>query len=284
MQHTIAIALLVTIVIALAAPCAMAQHTRILFLHKSEGFEHSPISMKDGQTYAGKILAKLAADMKATFMETKDASLLSKDGLKNYDLVILYTQGDITKPSKDGGACAGPNGQAEFVEWVKNGGKVMGFHAASDTFHTPEGGEVTPFIKMIGGEFKGHGPQFKGTVKVVDPKHPAMANVPQDWRLMEEWYSFKNFNTETMRVLALLDAGENRAKDMNLYGGPAYPIIWCSAYGQGKVFFNGLGHREDVWDNPLFQKSIVDAINWLMDPKSDPANTKPNYNEVVPKE
>ena len=27
-----------------------------------------------------------------------------------------------------------------------------------------------------------------------------------------------------------------------------FPVSWCHAYGQGRVFYTSLGHREDIWD------------------------------------
>lgn len=285
-MHRTALCLLPVVIVAAAfAPCAFSQETRILFLNKSEGFEHSPIAMKDGVSYAGKILAKLASENDATIKETKDASLINAENLKNYDLVILYTQGDLTKPSKDGGAPMDPKGIDALLQWVKDGGAIMGYHSATDTLRVSSDGQATPYIKMMGAEFRTHGDQFEGTVKVVDPTHPAMKSIPQDWKLMEEWYAFANFNKESMHVMALLDPGAAREKQEKIYGGPDYPIIWCSAYGKGKVYFNALGHREDVWDNPLFQKSIVDAAEWVLDKDNmNPAYTKPNYDEVVPKD
>ena len=215
--------------------------------------------------------------------ETKNGSAINAENLKNYDLVMFYTSGDPTKPSKDGGDAMGPNGQAELLDWIKNGGGFMAFHSTTDTFHTPPGGEVTPFIKMLGAEFVSHGKQFVGTVKVVDAAHPVMASIPQDWKTNDEWYLFKNFNKETMHVLALLDPGEERTKQ-DAYNVPSYPVIWVSQYGNGKVYFSALGHGEEMWDSDIFQQSIVDAATWLLDDATGAIDVKPNYEEVVPKE
>ncbi len=285
MTRMIAVATLAGLAAVCVASTSLAQDMtppRILFLSKSEGFEHSPVAVKDGKPcLAETVLGQLAQENGSPFKSTKDASLINADNLKNYDLVCFYTQGDLTKPSKDGGAPMGEKGQADLVEWIKNGGRFMGFHSASDTFHTPADGEVTPYLKMVGAEFTGHGGQFKGTLKIVDPMHPAMENVPKDWSFPEEWYLFNHFNTATMHVLALLDPGEDGAKQEKYRIAP-YPSIWCSALGKGKVYFSSLGHREDVWESPTFQKSIVDAGMWLMAPGTE--GTEPNYDKVVPKE
>jgi type 1 glutamine amidotransferase len=277
--------MLIVTVVVLMASAAFAQDAppRILFFSKSEGFEHSPVAQKAGApSLAEKTLEMLAKQNDAPFKATKDGTQISAENLKNFDLVIFYTQGDLTKSGgKDGSPGMSEKGQAELVEWINKGGRFMGFHSASDTFHTPPSGEVTPYLKMLGAEFRGHGGQFEGTVKVVDPGHPAVAGIPQDWKVKEEWYLFKNFNTATMHVLALLDCGNEGAKQKD-YDIAPYPIIWCSAYGHGKVYFSAFGHREELWADPIFQRSIVDAGLWLMEPVT--SGTEPNFDKVVPKE
>ena len=273
--------LMIALITVLAVPAARAQN--ILFFNKSEGFEHGPIALKDGKTHAGQVIQNLADQYGASLTETKNGSEINAENLKKYDLVMFYTSGDPTKPSKDGGDAMGPNGQAELLEWIKNGGGFMGYHATTDTFHTPPGGEVTPFIKMLGAEFVSHGKQFVGTVKVVDAGHPAMASIPQDWKTHEEWYLFKNFNKETMHVLALLDPGDERKKQ-EAYNVPSYPVMWCSKYGNGKVYFTALGHGPEMWDNEIFQQNIVEAATWVLEDSVAEIDVKPNYDEVVPKE
>ena len=256
---------------------------RMLFFSKSAAFEHSVVGERDGKpSWAGNVLSKLAEEMGATLTCTKDGGLINADNLKNYDIVIFYTQGDLmTEGGRDGTPAMSAQGLEDLLAWVRNGGRYFGFHCASDTFHTPEGGPVTPYLQMVGGEFCGHGAQFKGTLKIVDADHPTMAHIPQDWTINEEWYCFNNLNTDKIHVLALLDAGEERAKQ-KMYDTPNYPMIWCSQYGQGRVYFNGMGHREDVWINKTFKQSIVDAIEWLM--AKGPAQAEPNFDQVVPKE
>ena len=209
---------------------------------------------------------------------TKDASLINAENLKKYKVVIFYTTADLTIEGTDKQPPIGPNGQAELLDWIKAGGGFIGYHCASDSFHTPEGGEVTPYVKMIGGEFRVHHKQFKGTVRVVDKKHPTMKRVPAEWNLLEEWYLFKNFNADTMHVLAVLDPGPER-QVQEQYNIPSYPIIWCSEYGKGRVYYNAMGHREDVWDNPDFQHSVVDAVHWVMG--EGPANAEPNVSKTI---
>jgi len=263
---------------------AAAEGPRILYLSKSSGFQHSVVH-QDGQkpSHTDLHLMKIADSIGATITCTKDASLINAENLKNYDIVIFYTTGDLTTPGdKDPGAVMGPNGQQELLDWIKAGGGFVGFHCASDTFHaSPQCSEPNAYLSMVGGEFSGHGPQFEGTLKVVSPGHPLVANIPDGWKIMDEWYYFCNLNDKDMHVLALLDPGEMRQKDKR-YSGPDYPIIWCRTLGEGRVYYNGMGHREDVWDNETFQKTVVDALHWANG--KGLAMAEPNFDKVVPKE
>jgi len=153
----------------------------------------------------------------------------------------------------------------------------MGFHCATDTMHG-KGDEVTPYIEMVGGEFAGHGAQFEGTLRVVDEDHPTMASLPKELKIKDEWYVFKNVNKDKIHVLALMDPGEESQKQP-MYDRDPYPIVWCSKYGDGRVFVNGMGHREDVWTNEIFQQHVVDAALWCLGQGDEDA--EPNYAEVV---
>lgn len=272
------------LVLSAAPACGQQENPapRVLFLSKSSAFEHSCIARKDGQpSHVEKLITGLAEEAGVVLTATKDGSLITAANLKNYDLVVFFTQGDLMVAGKDGETPMGETGIEDLLDWIRAGGAFMGYHCASDTFKSPKDGPVTPFISMVGGEFRAHGRQFKGTLKVVDPSHPTAASLPNDWSILEEWYLFRNLNKESIHVVALFDPGSEREKQ-KMYNIPSYPIIWCSAYGEGRVYYNAMGHREDVWDTEIFQQSIVDAAAWVLG--QAPLQADPNYDEVVPSE
>lgn len=255
---------------------------RVLFISKSAGFQHSVIERNGvNPGMAETIVENVIKGMGGTATATKDASLVNAENLKNYDVVVFYTTGILTEPGTDGMPPLGPNGLQELQDWIKAGGGFVGFHCATDTFHG-EGDTVTPYIEMIGGEFEGHGPQFFGLFTVVDPTHPTMSAFPSPYKVNDEWYAFKNLNTEKIHVLALLDARvafeKMRGKGLAAYATP-YPIAWCRGFGDGRVFYNAMGHREDVWESEVFQKSLANAVTWAKG--EGPLNAEPNYDKVM---
>lgn len=269
----------------LAAPLAMAEEAaapRVLFLCKSSGFQHSVIArLDDAPSLAETVMTKVVEGIGGTVQNTKDAKLINAENLKNYDVVVFYTTGDLTEPGFDRMLPMAKEGPQELLDWIKAGGGFVGFHCATDTFHG-EGDTVTPYIEMIGGEFAGHGPQFFGEFTVVSPSHPTMAPFKSPYRVNDEWYFFKNLNTENIHVLALLDATyaykKMKGKGDAAYAKP-YPIAWCRAYGDGRVFYNAMGHREDVWESEVFQQSIASAVRWARG--EGELNAEPNYAEVM---
>ncbi len=262
------------------AVTATAAPLRVLYLTKSAGYEHGVVKREgDALSFSEKEMTKIVEGMGGTVECTKDAGLIKAENLKNYDLVIFCTTGDLTTTEGDGSPAMGENGLSELLDWIKAGGGFIGYHNANDTFHSgPEG--PSPYIQMLGGEFATHGQQFKGELQVVSPKHPAIKSLKDCWRVRDEWYISKHLDTKNMHVLALLNT-ERARRHQEKYRIPSYPIIWCKAYGEGRVLYNAMGHREDVWNNPDFHKLVIDNINWAVG-KSD-LNAEPNYDKVVPK-
>ncbi len=268
---------------------ALAQDTaRVLFFSKSSGFEHSSISYKVGKpSHVEKVLTELAAENGAELTCTKDGSVITAENLKNYNLVIFYTTGDLFKAGGGGATMDGdgnpaipPDGLKDLFAWVENGGGFMGFHCATDTFGKHLKNEVSQqYIEFIGAEFGGHGAQFEGKLKLVDAAHPIGAVTPDGLTLKDEWYTFINMNTEKMHVIALMDPGAEREKQA-MYNIPNYPVMWCMERGKGRVFYDAMGHREDVWDNETFQQIVVAAAGWSMG--EGEAAATPNFKDVVP--
>ena len=48
----------------------------------------------------------------------------------------------------------------------------------------------------------------------------------------------------------------------HMYERPNFPITWARPYGKGRVFYTSMGHREDVWENPMYQGLLLGALGW----------------------
>lgn len=264
---------------------APKQTRKILFFTKSSGFEHSVISWKKGQpSHAEKVLQELGAQNGWEFTFSKDGSKFSKDYLAQFDTVMFYTSGDLSSPGTDGQPPITAEGKQALFDYVKSGKGFVGTHSASDTWHTdneskkgPErflnhGDKADAYVRFLGGEFIKHGAQQMAKNTVTDPKFPGFETLGSEFSVHEEWYSVKDF-TKDVHVLTVIDSPSMKGDE---YKRPAYPTSWARKEGEGRIWYTAMGHREDVWTSPLFQKMLAGGLQWATgEVKADvPANLK----------
>jgi type 1 glutamine amidotransferase len=194
---------------------------------------------------------------------------------------VFYTTGDLTKSGTDKTPPMTEKGKQALLDAVASGKGFVGSHCASDTFHTPGKAFETqdkkdPYIAMVGGEFIRHGAQQKAKMTVVNPKFPGMSAANEGFEMHEEWYSLKNFAPD-LHVLLVNETTGMQGKD---YERPRFPATWARRHEKGRVFYTSMGHREDVWTNPVFQSIFVGGIHWAIGQVD--AAIPANINEVTP--
>lgn len=289
------ISILVATAVAAAAPLAAAElppstTKKILFFSKSAVFEHSVIKRTAGHpSFAEQVLQELGAKHALAFTFSKDGSLITADYLSQFDAFMFYTTGDLTTVGLDKTPPMSAAGKAALLAAIAAGKGFIGVHSATDTFHSPgnadigparyvdDGDRADPFIKMLGGELIKHGAQQPAHLIVSDPKFPGLAAVPADFAPNEEWYSLKNFAPD-LHVLLIQETAGMKGPE---YARPPYPSTWARMEGKGRVFSTNLGHREDVWLNPVFQSVLLGGMEWAAG-RVD-ADVTPNLDQVAPK-
>ncbi len=272
----------------LVAPAQTKKH-KILFFTKSSGFEHSVISWKNGQpSYAEKILQEIGAKEGWEFTFSKDGSKFSPEYLAQFDCVFFYTTGDLCSEGTDKQPPMSAAGKQALFDYVRGGKGFVGTHSASDTFHTdneavkgPErylnhGEKADAYVRFLGAEFIIHGKQQVAKNTVVDRKFPGFEGAGESYAFEEEWYSLKDFVPD-IHVITTIDAP---AMEGSMYGRPAYPNTWARKEGKGRVWYTAMGHREDVWTNPIFQNALIGGLKWAMGDVS--ADVSPNIKEAAP--
>jgi len=278
---------------------------KILFFTKSSGFPHSVVTRKNGElAHAERLLTEFGGKAGYDVTCSKDGSIFTPDQLKAYDAIAFYTTEDLTTnnggknhPKDDLGNPMPKEGPQALFDFVASGKGFIGFHCASDTFHSPNyrGDKAiakqaamtrdsalppdvrTPYIKMVGGEFITHQSQQKATMKVVDNKFPGLEDL-KDFNFQEEWYALGNFSDD-LHVILVQDTDSMKEKGEAAYKRPPYPATWAKPYEKGKVFYTNMGHREDVWTNPIFQKVALAGLAWITGKTN--ADITPNVKSVV---
>jgi type 1 glutamine amidotransferase len=256
---------------------------RLLMFTRSQGFEHSCIRRKgDELSHAEKIVTDLGGKHGFEVKCSKDGREFLPETLAPYDAFLFVTTGDLTKEGGDKQPPMPAEGKKALLDAIARGKGFVGCHCASDTFHSPgdrfvnqEGAKIDPYIAMLGGEFIRHGAQQKTWMRVADPVFPGMKGV-KDFQLHEEWYSLKNFAPD-LHVILVQD---NEGMTGSDYQRPKFPATWARIHDKGRVFYTSMGHREDVWDNPLFKDLLVGALSWTFG--NVRADVTPNIQKVTP--
>ncbi len=260
---------------------ADAKPRKVLFFTKSAGFEHSCIKREkpDQLSHAEKVFVELGKAGHFEVTATKDGSVFTPEKLAEFDVIAFYTTGDLTQAGTDGTPPMPKEGRDALMKFIESGKGFVGFHCAADTFGKHAGGgdddKADDYIKMIGGEFDGHGAQQNSRIRAV--KGFAPLKDVKDFDLLEEWYLFRNIAPD-MHVILVQETG-SMSEAMHKDRKP-HPETWARMQGKGRVFYSSLGHREDVWTNPLFHQVILGGLAWAAG--NVEAEVKPNLKEACP--
>ncbi len=254
-----------------------AKPTRILFVTQSKGFKHGSVNRdQPGRELApAEVAMKQLAQQSGLFTVdlTQDvAADLTRANLQNYDVVAFYTTGMLPIAKED---------MDYFLnDWLKQPGHgFLGFHSATDTLSDDDA-----YRTFINGRFAGHpwGAGSTVTFQVHDAAFPGVKElVAADDRAdgftwKDEIYQYKNFDPQAVRVLASIDmAATDLKKPYHV------PVIWVREWGQGKVFYNNLGHREETWTKKPFLDSILASLRWIRGEAEGSAKPNPEVSEAM---
>lgn len=252
--------------------CASAQaqsapkKKRLLAVGASKGFQHDSIS------YALGTLWKLGHEtgLWETYIRT-DTELITKkqtkrNNMKNldyFDAVFFYTTGELDMDEEQ---------KAALISFVRDDGKgFIGGHSAADTFYKwPEYG------KMVGAYFDLHPWHQKVRVNVEDRSFPATRHLPPQIEIVDEIYQFKDYSRDDVRVLMSIDTSSVDLKHkMVKRTDNDFALVWVKNYGKGRVFFNALGHEDQVYDRPDIQKLFIEGVKWAMGMTPGDATPRP---------
>jgi uncharacterized protein len=255
--RTIAIVLF----LAFGARCAAQTQSssppmkRLLVLGEEKGYRHEAVS------HAMATIERLGREsgLWVTTIRT-DTEVLTKQkleynakNLNDFDAVLFYTGGELEMK---------PEQKASLLSFVHDDGKgFIGVHSATITFTSwPEYGE------MIGGYFDEHPwVTFDAPIIVEDPNFPGMQQWPKSFILKDEIYQMKDYSRDKVRVLMRLDASKLDLNNPHVHRKDRdFAVTWAKTYGKGRVFYSTLGHVEQNWDDPRFQKMYLEAIKWAM--------------------
>ena len=276
------------------APATPKKPRKIFVFAKANGYAHSNIPL------AAFTIKALGDKTKAwTTTTSYDLADFTAANLAQYDAIVLDNTTGAYLDDTD--AAATEQRKKALLDFVRSGHGLVLLHAAGDSYHTngrpprtpnqtqaeyaalPQGqpaGTWPEYNKMIGGYFKWHWvyPQVV-TVKIDDPRSPLTAMFHgQEFTAHDEIYTFAqdSFSRKNVHVLTSIDyakmSDEDKAKEpaATKRNDGDYALSWIRREGEGRVFYEVLGHSEHIYSTTLLLEQILAGTQYALgDLKAD---------------
>jgi len=189
----------------------------------------------------------VAADLKTAGFEvelsyTLDA-FLDEARLKTFDLIVPnWTMGQITGEQ-----------EGALLNAVANGAGLGGFHGGlGDAFRNNTGIQFA-----VGGQFVGHPDNLKDyVVHLVSKTDPIVAGLEDFTVHSEQYYMHVDPSNE---VLATTVFQTTSAPWVN---GTVMPVVWKRRYGQGRVFYQSIGHSPKEFELAPVREITKRGLAW----------------------
>lgn len=190
-----------------------------------------------------------------------------KPAFTAYNVVVLnYTGDDWPKET-----------QTAFVDYVKNGGGVVVFHAANNAFPKwPEFNEIIglggwgdrneqsgPMVRWRDGQMVfdnspgpggTHGPQHDYPVVIRDNEHPITKGLPDSWmHAKDELYARLRGPAKNLHILATSLSETTNEEE---------PMLFTIEYGKGRIFHDALGDNPFPMSDVGFAFTLQRGAEW----------------------
>ena len=164
----------------------------------------------------------------------------NKDFFEYSTMIIFSQEGEFTQEQ-----------EKNVLEFIASGKGFIGLHGASASFKSHP-----KYFEMLGGRFVGHKEPQRFDIKVIDPHHPITSGIV-DYSFRDEPYRHDFSMSKDIHILAKADYHD--IEDPN-----PEPIMWVSSYGEGRVFYCALGHRNVSLKDEIFKTIIKRAVKWVL--------------------
>jgi type 1 glutamine amidotransferase len=269
-----ALSIALAVPVLATAPAASAQQTAeydVLVVGKTTGFRHSSIDeattaimalgeangftvdVWDPPTPAGAFGPSPGQPLR-----TLPSTPFTTQGLAKYETVVFVSTVDNTNDLDPARATLLDASElAAFQGYIRGGGGFAGIHAATDSMHTvPWYGQLTGG----GARFRNHPAPQNAVLHVEDRTHPSTEMLPRAWSRFDEWYNFTANPRSSVHTLITLDESSYNPGSGAM--GADHPISWCQNFEGGRSWYEGGGHTEASYTEPLFLQHVLGGIEW----------------------
>jgi type 1 glutamine amidotransferase len=200
--------------------------------------------------HARKALLDMCVTRGFNMASSNDPYVFNTTQLDQFDVVVFA----VTSGSGIDAA-----GKKAFEAWVRAGGGVVGFEAATATEQ-----EWPFYVNNMGAEFLTHPPVLlPGTVRFEPVSHPITQGLPA-LDVIEQWYVFKQRPEQVpgLTVLMTLDESTLPADFPAMLKVGYHAYGWVHEKFGGRVFYTGLGDNPDVFSHATVLELSGRAIEW----------------------
>lgn len=232
---------LVALVVAVVAEAGRADAERLLLLTATAGYRHESIPA------AVAAIADLARPLGLVVERIDGPAPIGRLPLDGVVAVVLaQTTGDFL----------GAEAAARLEAFVREGGGLLALHAAADAHYGWPAYEA-----LVGAWFRSHPPGLQSTIVRFEPDVPGLAALGggREWRVTDELYDFRTNPRGRVRVIATIDERTYAGGGM----GADHPIAWCHAVGRGRSWYTGLGHRAELFADPVMREHLGRGLAWV---------------------
>lgn len=121
---------------------------------------------------------------------------------------------------------------------------------------------------LIGCTFSWHANFQKFTVRVIDPTHPSMKDVPLTWEREDELYFGKELYPVTNVMMAhqfsKLNPNQKEliAKNAGTFQ-EYYPAVWYNRFQGGHAWISTIGHSKQTYSDPVYLNHLLQGMRYV---------------------
>ena len=199
-------------------------------------------------------------------------AVFTEENLAQYDAIFFWQASSQFRGQPNTGPLFNAAEQQLIEDFANNGGGIAAMHASV----TMSAGDVTwpwwdaPGDTAVGALMPGHSAtdiNNVATVQVSDRHHPSTKDLPDEFELGDEHYTFSSNPRGTHHILATLDEETYDVGNGVTRMGADHPIAWCRMYEGARIWTSSFGHfaatyRENGGDNNLM-KHLIGGVKWV---------------------
>ncbi len=245
-----------------------ASRKLLVFSLVPTGYVHSAIPY-------GKAALKVMAEKTGAFEVTltDDIGVFEPERLSEFDAVFFNNANnelflppnlaELGEEEKQKSLNRDAHLKESLVKFVRGGKGLVVLHAGLAIFR-----EWDEWGDIMGGRFDNHPWNQEVTLRVEEPDHPlSRAFGGPEFVVKDEIYQVKGpYSRETHRVLLSLDlekSGEPNVAEVHRKDGDL-ALAWIKPYGEGRVFYCGLGHYHELFWNPIVLQFLLDGTQFAL--------------------